>query len=170
MAGSVNKVIILGHLGRDPEVKLFDGGGKVVNLSIATSQRWKDKNTGEQRERTEWHRVSVFATYACNYAERFLRKGSLVYVEGALETRKWQDQAGQDRYATDITIRPYGGQLLGLDKATGDGRRAADDGPQQGERGGPPDDRDLSGYGSGQSGGDSAGGDGYSDMDDEIPF
>lgn len=115
MAGSVNKVIIVGNLGRDPEVRTFQNGGKVVNLRIATSESWKDKTTGERKERTEWHAVSILNEPLAKIAEQYLRKGSKVYVEGQLETRKWQDQSGQDRYTTEVVIRPYHGEIKLLD-------------------------------------------------------
>ncbi|MBK5925091.1 hypothetical protein CCR90_15225 [Rhodovulum sulfidophilum] len=117
MAGSVNKVILIGHLGRDPEVRSFQSGGKVCNLRIATSETWKDRNTGERRERTEWHQVSIWAEGLVRLAEQYLRKGSKVYVEGKLETRKWQDQTGQDRYT------PEDGQDRDVDRAFRDQRR-----------------------------------------------
>ena len=107
MAGSVNKVILVGNLGRDPEVRTFQNGGKVCNLRIATSENWKDRNTGERRERTEWHSVAIFSEPLARIAEQYLRKGSKVYIEGQLETRKWQDQSGQDRYTTEVVLRPY---------------------------------------------------------------
>ena len=112
---SLNKVIIIGNLGRDPEVRTFQNGGKVVNLRIATSEKWRDKDSGEQRERTEWHSVAIFADGIAKVAEQYLRKGSKVYLEGQLETRKWQDQSGQDRYSTEIVLRPYKGELVMLD-------------------------------------------------------
>lgn len=112
---SVNKVILLGNLGADPEVRTFQSGGKVCNLRIATSQRWKDKDTGETKERTEWHSVAIFSEPLVRIAEQYLRKGSKVYVEGQLETRKWQDQSGQDRYTTEVVLRPYKGELTMLD-------------------------------------------------------
>ena len=115
MAGSVNKVILLGNLGRDPEVRNFPNGGKVANFSIATSENWKDRNTGERRERTEWHNVSIINEALVRVAEQYLKKGSKVYVEGQLETRKWQDQAGNDRYTTEVVLRPYRGELTMLD-------------------------------------------------------
>ena len=111
MSGSVNKVIIVGNLGRDPEVRNFQNGGKVCNLRIATSERWKDKNSGEQREKTEWHSVAIFSEPLVRVAEQYLRKGSKIYVEGQLETRKWQDQQGQDRYTTEVVLRPYRSEL-----------------------------------------------------------
>tara|TARA_B100002003_G_scaffold176087_1_gene163965 strand:- start:52 stop:549 length:498 start_codon:yes stop_codon:yes gene_type:complete len=119
MAGSVNKVILIGHLGRDPELRTFQSGGKVCNLRIATSDSWRDKNTGERKERTEWHTVAIYNEAIADNAERFLKKGSKVYIEGKLETRKWQDQSGADRYSTEITIRPFGGELTFLDPAGG---------------------------------------------------
>ena len=115
MAGSVNKVILLGNLGRDPEVRNFPNGGKVANFSIATSENWKDRNTGERRERTEWHNVSITNEALVRVAEQYLKKGSKVYVEGQLETRKWQDQTGNDRYTTEVVLRPYRGELTMLD-------------------------------------------------------
>ena len=115
MAGSVNKVILLGNLGRDPEVRNFPNGGKVANFSIATSETWKDRNTGERRERTEWHNISITNEALVRVAEQYLKKGSKVYVEGQLETRKWQDQTGNDRYTTEVVLRPYRGELTMLD-------------------------------------------------------
>ena len=115
MAGSVNKVIILGNLGVDPEVRSFPNGGKVCNLRIATSENWKDRNTGERREKTEWHSVAIFSEPLVRIAEQYLKKGSKVYVEGQLETRKWQDQSGQDRYTTEVVLRPYSSTLTMLD-------------------------------------------------------
>ena len=116
MAGSVNKVIIIGNLGQDPEVRSFPSGGKVCNFSIATSENWKDRNTGERREKTEWHRVSITSEPLVRVAEQYLRKGSKVYLEGQLETRKWQDQSGEDRYTTEVIIRPISGKLQGLSR------------------------------------------------------
>ncbi|NBB98186.1 MAG: single-stranded DNA-binding protein, partial [Alphaproteobacteria bacterium] len=121
MAGSVNKVIIVGNLGRDPEVRSFQNGGKVCNLNIATSERWRDKQSGEQREKTEWHRVAIFAEPLVRIAEQYLRKGSNVYIEGQLETRKWQDQSGADRYSTEVVLRPYKGELTLLGGRDGGG-------------------------------------------------
>jgi single-strand DNA-binding protein len=131
---SVNKVIILGHLGRDPEVRSFQSGGKVCNLRIATSESWKDKSTGERKERTEWHSVAIMSEPVARIAEQYLRKGSKVYIEGQLETRKWQDQSGVDRYSTEIVLRPYNGTLTLLDKAGDSGQR--DDGGYQQDQGG----------------------------------
>ena len=115
MAGSVNKVILIGNLGRDPEIRNFPNGGKVCNLRIATSENWKDRNTGERRERTEWHSVAIFSEPLVRVAEQYLRKGSKIYIEGQLETRKWQDQSGADRYTTEVVLRPYTSTLTMLD-------------------------------------------------------
>ena len=175
MAGSVNKVILIGNLGRDPEVRTFQNGGKVCNLRIATSETWKDRNTGERKERTEWHSVAIFSEPLARVAEQYLRKGSKVYLEGQLETRKWQDQSGQDRYSTEVVLRPYTSTLTMLDgRGEGGGGGQQGGGSGGGDYGGgydsgPQDDR---GYG-----GDSGGGRGGSsqpspsrDLDDEIPF
>ena len=115
MAGSLNKVMLIGNLGADPEVRSFPNGGKVANLRIATSESWKDRNTGERQERTEWHTVAIFSDGLINVVERFLRKGSKVYIEGQLSTRKWQDQQGNDRYSTEVHLRGFGGVLTMLD-------------------------------------------------------
>ncbi|MEM8980356.1 MAG: single-stranded DNA-binding protein [Pseudomonadota bacterium] len=164
MAGSVNKVILIGNLGRDPEVRTFQNGGKVCNLRIATSENWKDRNTGERRERTEWHSVAIFSEPLARVAEQYLRKGSKVYLEGQLETRKWQDQSGQDRYSTEVVLRPYTSTLTMLDgRGEGGGAIAGGGG---GDYMAPP------ASGGGHSAPSPAGG-GYggpSDMDDEIPF
>ena len=159
MAGSVNKVILVGNLGRDPEVRQFQNGGKVCNLRVATSENWKDRNTGERRERTEWHSVAIFSEPLARIAEQYLRKGSKVYLEGQLETRKWQDQSGQDRYSTEVVLRPYKGELTLLD--------SRGDSPGGGGGGGYGDDYG-GGYGGG-SGGESRS-PATSDLDDEIPF
>ena len=160
MAGSVNKVILVGNLGRDPEVRTFQNGGKVCNLRIATSERWKDRNTGEQRERTEWHSVAIFSEPLARTAEQYLRKGSKVYLEGQLETRKWQDQSGQDRYSTEVVLRPYTSTMVMLDgRGEGGGGYVSD---QSG--GGYNQDRGGSGGGYSSSPAPA------SDMDDEIPF
>lgn len=123
MAGSLNKVMLIGNLGRDPEIRGFANGGRVANLRIATSESWRDKQTGERKERTEWHAVAIHADGLVGIAEKYLRKGSKVYVEGQLETRKWQDQSGADRYSTEVVLRPFSGKLEMLDSA-GDGERA----------------------------------------------
>ncbi len=115
MAGSVNKVILIGNLGRDPEVRTFQNGGKVCNFSIATSETWKDRNSGERQERTNWHNIAIFNENLAQIAEQYLLKGSKVYVEGQLETRKWQDQAGNDRYTTEVVLRNFRGELTLLD-------------------------------------------------------
>lgn len=115
MAGSVNKVILVGNLGQDPEIRTFENGNEVANISVATSETWRDKTTGERRERTEWHRVAIFNPSIVSIARQFLKKGAKVYVEGQLETRKWQDQNGQDRYQTEVVLRPYRGELTMLD-------------------------------------------------------
>ncbi len=170
MAGSVNKVILIGNLGRDPEVRNFPNGGKVCNLRIATSENWKDRNTGERRERTEWHSVAIFSEPLVRVAEQYLRKGSKIYIEGQLETRKWQDQSGADRYTTEVVLRPYTSTLTMLD-GRGEGGGNGGGGNYGGGYGGPSD----GGYDSGPSdsgfGGGSSGGGGSSrDFDDEIPF
>ena len=157
MAGSINKVILIGHLGRDPEVRTFQDGGRVCNLSIATSETWKDRTTGEPKERTEWHRVTIRAEGLARVAEQYLRKGSKVYIEGQLETRKWQDQGGADRFSTEVVLRPYGGTLVLLDPRDRGPGGDAGSGPSRGG----------SGYGGGPAGGGGAGG---RDIDDEIPF
>jgi len=133
MAGSVNKVILIGNLGRDPEVRSFQNGGKVCNLRIATSETWKDKNTGERREKTEWHSVAIFSEGLVRVAEQYLRKGSKIYIEGALQTRKWQDQSGQDRYSTEVLVQGFNGTMQMLDsKGQGGGGYApAQSAPQQ---------------------------------------
>ncbi|WP_108482174.1 single-stranded DNA-binding protein [Oceaniglobus ichthyenteri] len=163
MAGSVNKVILIGNLGRDPEVRSFQNGGKVCNLRIATSESWKDKNTGERRERTEWHSVAIFQEGLVRIAEQYLKKGSKVYIEGKLQTRKWQDQSGQDKYSTEVVLQGFDGVLTMLDSREGGGGGGGNYG---GGGGGYPDDRD-GGYGGGGGG---RGNPPASDMDDEIPF
>ena len=166
MAGSVNKVILIGNLGRDPEVRSFPNGGKVCNLRIATSENWKDRNTGERREKTEWHSVAIFSEPLVRVAEQYLRKGSKIYIEGQLETRKWQDQSGQDRYSTEVVLRPYTSTLTMLD---GRGDNAGGGGGYGGGSGGGGYDQ---GYDSGPAPADPYG-DGSrpsNDMDDEIPF
>ena len=166
MAGSVNKVIIVGNLGRDPEVRTFQNGGKVVNLNIATSETWRDKASGERKERTEWHRVAIMNENLATIAEKYLKKGSKVYLEGQLETRKWQDQSGAERYSTEVVLRPYRGELTLLD-----GRN---EGGSGGGMGGGYDAPAVSGggYGGGFGGGNAGGGSSAPsrDMDDEIPF
>lgn len=147
MAGSVNKVILIGNLGQDPEIKAFQNGGRIANLRIATSEQWKDKATGERKERTEWHTVVISGDGLVGVAERFLRKGSKVYIEGQLRTRKWQDSSGADRYSTEVTVGGVGGSLTMLDGApTGERKASYDSGASQQ----PAND--------------------YADLDDEIAF
>lgn len=164
MSGSVNKVIIIGNLGRDPEVRTFQNGGRVCNLRIATSETWKDKSTGERRERTEWHSVAIFNDGLVRIAEQYLKKGSKVYIEGQLQTRKWQDQSGQDRYSTEVVLQGFNGTLTMLDGRSGGGGGGAGGGGDYGGGYGGPDDR----------GSEPSGGGGTSsparDFDDEIPF
>ncbi|EAR51000.1 single-strand binding protein [Oceanicola granulosus HTCC2516] len=169
MAGSVNKVILIGNLGRDPETRTFQNGGKVCNLRIATSENWKDRNTGERRERTEWHSVAIFSEPLARIAEQYLRKGSKVYIEGQLETRKWQDQSGADRYSTEVVLRPYRGELTLLDsrgEGGGGGGGGYDDRGGYGGGGGGGGYDQGGGSGGGYGGGSGGGG----DIDDEIPF
>jgi single-strand DNA-binding protein len=182
MAGSVNKVIIVGNLGRDPESKTFQNGGKVVNLRIATSESWKDKNSGERKEKTEWHSVAIFNEGLANVAERYLRKGSKVYIEGALQTRKWQDAQGQDKYSTEIVLQGFNSVLTMLDGAPGAGGGAPGGGG--GSRGGDDWSSGGSGGGGGYGGGSGGsrapaggGGGGFGqgggfadDLDDDVPF
>jgi single-strand DNA-binding protein len=167
MAGSVNKVILIGNLGRDPEVRSFPNGGKVCNLRIATSENWKDRNTGERREKTEWHSVAIFSEPLVRVAEQYLRKGSKIYIEGQLETRKWQDQSGHDRYSTEVVLRPYTSTLTMLD---GRGDNAGGGGGYGGGSGG--GGGYDQGYDSGPAPADPYGGGSRpsNDMDDEIPF
>ena len=159
MAGSVNKVILVGNLGRDPEVRSTQDGLKIVNLSLATSENWKDRNSGERRERTEWHRVVIFNERLAEVAEKYLRKGSKIYVEGALQTRKWTDQSGQERYSTEVVMQRYRGELTMLDT------RGGGEGGDYGSQGGGQSSSGSSGGGSLGGGGGSGG-----DLDDEIPF
>ncbi len=163
MAGSVNKVILIGNLGKDPEVRSFQNGGKVCNLSVATSETWKDKMSGERKERTEWHRVVIFNENLINVAERYLKKGSKVYLEGQIETRKWADQSGVEKYSTEVVLRQFRGELTLLDGREGGGG-GGDYGGGGGSRG--------ASTGSGSSGGSYGGGFAPSgpDLDDEIPF
>ncbi|MEO1001454.1 MAG: single-stranded DNA-binding protein [Pseudomonadota bacterium] len=167
MAGSVNKVILIGNLGRDPEVREFQNGGKVCNLRIATSETWRDRNSGERREKTEWHSVAIFSEPLVRLAEQYLRKGSKVYLEGQLETRKWQDQSGADRYTTEVVLRPYKGELTFLDGRGDGGGGGGDFGGGYGGGGG--GGRDDFGGGS-RGGGGGGGGGGRPDLDDDIPF
>ena len=164
MAGSVNKVILVGNLGRDPEVRTFQNGGRVASLTIATSENLKDKNSGESKEKTEWHRVSILNDALVGVAERYLKKGSKVYIEGQLETRKWTDQQGQEKYSTEVVLRPYRGELTMLDSAGG------------GNRGGGAIANDVGGFGGddtpsfGPSAGSGKGNSNLPELDDDIPF
>jgi single-strand DNA-binding protein len=180
MAGSVNKVILIGNLGADPEVKRLNSGDMVVNLSVATSETWRDKNSGERKEKTEWHRVVVFNESLAKVAEQYLKKGAKVYLEGAIQTRKWQDQSGQDKYATEIVLQKYRGELTMLDGRGQGGDSVGggyDDAPRQMSSGGGNNGGRSGGYnnqggisggmGSGQSGGAKGS---YGDLDDDIPF
>ena len=177
MAGSVNKVILIGNLGADPEVKSFQNGGRIANLRIATSESWKDRQTGERKERTEWHTVVLQSDGLVGVAERFLRKGSKVYIEGQLRTRKWQDQNGNDRYSTEVSVGGIGGVLTMLDGAPGGGGSRGgvgggggwNEGGRSGggSRGG--DDWGAPSGGGAAGGGSSPGGFG-DDLDDDIPF
>ncbi|MFP6773850.1 MAG: single-stranded DNA-binding protein [Alphaproteobacteria bacterium] len=159
MAGSVNKVILVGNLGRDPEVRNMQSGDPIVHLNLATSESWKDKNSGERREKTEWHRVVIFNENLGRIAQQYLRKGSKVYIEGALQTRKWQDQSGVEKYTTEVVLQRFRGELTMLDS------RAEGGGGGGGGGGGFNDGGDGGG---GDFGG--GGGGGGSDLDDEIPF
>ncbi|MGJ8545327.1 MAG: single-stranded DNA-binding protein [Sulfitobacter sp.] len=175
MAGSVNKVILIGNLGRDPEVRSFQNGGKVCNLRIATSETWKDRSTGERREKTEWHSVAIFQEGLVRIAEQYLRKGSKVYIEGQLQTRKWQDQSGADRYSTEVVLQGFGGTLTMLDGREGGGGGGGGGGQSGGgDYGGGGGGDYGGGYDSGPSGNSGpsggGGGGGSRDMDDEIPF
>jgi single-strand DNA-binding protein len=164
MAGSVNKVILVGNLGKDPEVRRTQDGRPIVNLSVATSETWRDKNTGERRERTEWHRVVIFSEGLAKVAEQYLKKGSKVYLEGQLQTRKWQDQSGQDKYSTEVVLQGFNSNLTMLDRAGGGGDYANDEagtgGGDFGASGPTQRARKPAAVGAG----------GRGDMDDEIPF
>ena len=168
MAGSVNKVILVGNLGKDPEIRRTQDGRPIANLRIATSESWRDKTSGERREKTEWHSVVIFNENLCKVAEQYLRKGSKVYIEGQLQTRKWQDQQGQDRYSTEVVLQGFNGQLTMLDGRAGGGLQEgaqADYGADAGGFGG--------GYGEPKRAGKPAGGTkgGFDkQLDDEIPF
>ncbi|HSM52839.1 MAG TPA: single-stranded DNA-binding protein [Erythrobacter sp.] len=173
MAGSLNKVMLIGNLGADPEIRSFQNGGKVANLRIATSETWKDRNTGERQERTEWHNVAIFSEGLVGVVERYLKKGSKVYIEGQLQTRKWQDQSGQDRYTTEVVIRGMNGTLTMLDGASGGGGQGGGFGGGQrsgGAYGGGGSQGGGWEQGGGSSGGQSSGGSNYDDLDDDIPF
>ncbi|MEP9395791.1 single-stranded DNA-binding protein [Mesorhizobium sp. KR2-14] len=179
MAGSVNKVILVGNLGADPEIRRLNSGDPVVNLRIATSESWRDKSSGERKEKTEWHSVVIFNDNLAKVAEQYLKKGMKVYVEGQLQTRKWQDQNGNERYTTEVVLQKFRGELQMLD-ARGQGGEGGQVGYGGGRGGsdfgqsGPNDDygRGGGGFGGGRSGGGSGGGGGGGsrDFDDEIPF
>lgn len=177
MAGSVNKVILIGNLGKDPEIKSFQNGGKIANFSIATSEQWKDRMTGERKERTEWHNIVINGDGLVGVVERYLKKGSKVYIEGSLRTRKWQDRDGNDRYTTEVVVAGMSGALTMLDGAPGGGGggRSGGDNWGNGNGGG----GDSGGWN--QGGGSSSGGMGGSggsggrapfddDLDDDVPF
>ncbi|WP_126173163.1 single-stranded DNA-binding protein [Altericroceibacterium xinjiangense] len=181
MAGSVNKVILVGNLGADPEVRSFQNGGKVCNLRLATTESWKDRNSGERQERTEWHSVAIFSEGLAGVAERFLRKGSKVYIEGQLRTRKWQDQSGNDRYSTEVVLQGPGAVMTMLDSpggggaGGGGGARSGGSGGGDWNRGGSSGGGSSSGGGAGagswgQTSGGSSGGGFGDDLDDDIPF
>jgi single-strand DNA-binding protein len=175
MAGSVNKVILVGNLGRDPEVRTSQDGSKIVNLNIATSETWKDRSSGERKEKTEWHRVVIFNPNLADVAERFLKKGSSVYVEGALQTRKWTDQQGAERYSTEVVIGRFKGELTLLGGRDGGGSGGGEEYGGGGYGGGSGGGQRSGGgnQGGGNQGGGSRGGSGWEpppDLDDEIPF
>lgn len=164
MAGSVNKVILVGNLGQDPEIRRTQDGRPIATLSVATSESWRDKTTGERREKTEWHRVVIFNEGLAKLAESYLKKGSKVYLEGALATRKWQDKQGQDRYSTEVVLQGFGASLTMLDSAGGTGYKPGGDGPA------------AYGYDADRAAGPGANSDNQSsgntsrDLDDDIPF
>ena len=151
MAGSVNKVILIGNLGRDPEIRSFQNGGRVASFSIATSENWKDKTSGEKKERTEWHRISVLNDKLVEIVERYVKKGSKLYIEGQLETRKWTDKDGQEKYTTEVVLRPYRGEITMLDSKGGGGSISSSASEE-------------AAFSGSSSGGSSA------DLDDSIPF
>jgi len=171
VAGSVNKVILVGNLGKDPESRSFANGGKVVSFSVATSENWKDKSSGERKDKTEWHNVSIFSEGLARVAEQYLKKGSKVYLEGQLETRKWQDQAGNDRYTTDVVLRNFNSSMVLLD-----GRDGGGGGGGRGSSGGSSDwnqdDAPRGNFGGGAARGGSASRPSAfdSDLDDDVPF
>ncbi|HEX7852841.1 MAG TPA: single-stranded DNA-binding protein [Sphingobium sp.] len=188
MSGSVNKVILVGNLGADPEVRSFQNGGKVANIRIATSEQWKDRNSGDRKEKTEWHTVAIFSEGLVNVVERFLRKGSKVYIEGKLQTRKWQDQQGQDRYSTEVVLQGFDAKLVMLDGPSGGqgggggGRASSGGGSDWGSTGGGGESygNDFGGgsggsFGGGRSGGGGGGGRSAppafdDDLNDDVPF
>lgn len=161
MAGSVNKVILIGNLGKDPEVRSTQSGGQIANLNIATSESWKDKNSGERQERTEWHRVSIYNDALAKLAGQYLKKGSKVYIEGQLETRKWQDKDGQDRYTTEVVIRPFKGEMTFLDGRNDGGSSSYSGGSNQNYGNSQPQQQAMGGSPSNAP---------MDDFEDEIPF
>ncbi len=165
MAGSVNKVILIGNLGRDPEIRTTNNGAKVANFPLATSETWRDRQSGERRERTEWHRIVIFNENLIDVAERFLKKGSKIYVEGQLQTRKWQGQDGRDNYTTEVVLQRFRGELTMLDSRGGEGGGGDYSGGSGGSYGGGSGD-----YGGGTSSSGSGGGGSAPDLDDDIPF
>src|SRR5277367_6510130 len=169
MAGSVNKVILIGNLGKDPEVRSTQSGSKICNLSVATSESWNDRQTGERKERTEWHRVVIFNERLADVAEKYLRKGRKVYVEGALETRKYTDQSGQEKYTTEVVLRNFRGELTLLDSARGEEGGAGEGGAYR-ERAPAPQRATAGAARSGGGGGPSWDAPKGGDLDDEIPF
>jgi single-strand DNA-binding protein len=169
MAGSLNKVMLIGNLGADPEVKSFQNGGRIANLRIATSETWKDRQTGERKERTDWHNVVLQSEGLVGVAERYLRKGSKVYIEGQLRTRKWQDQQGNDRYTTEVSVGGMGGVMTMLDGRSGEGGGGSGGGYNGGDWGSSGGSSGGGGGGGDWGGGASRGGMG-DDLDDDIPF
>jgi len=172
MAGSVNKVILVGNLGKDPEIRHTQDGSPIAQLSIATSDTWKDRSSGERRERTEWHRVVIFNEHLCKIAEQYLKKGSKIYVEGALQTRKWTDQSGVEKYTTEVVLQRFNGELTMLDGRNDGGGGGGNDGGFNQDSGGSGGNfgGGSSGGAQGGGGGGSAPASGGSDFDDEIPF
>lgn len=168
MAGSVNKVILVGNVGNDPEIRTFGNGGKVANLSLATSERWRDRQSGEQKEKTEWHRVAVFGEGLVGVIERYIKKGSKLYIEGKLQTRKWQDRDGNDKYTTEVVLQGPGSTLTMLDSRNSGGG-SGDGGGYNQDRGG-YGNMDQSGGGGSRSAANMDGPKGDFDLDDEIPF
>ena len=169
MAGSVNKVILVGNLGKDPETRSFQNGGKVVSFSIATSESWKDKSSGEKRDKTEWHNVSIFSEGLARVAEQYLKKGSKVYLEGQLETRKWQDKDGNDRYTTDVVLRNFNSSMVLLDGREGGAARSGGGGGDDWNRDNAPRGN-FGGGGAMRGGGASRPSAFDSDLDDDVPF
>jgi single-strand DNA-binding protein len=179
VAGSVNKVILIGNLGKDPEIRTTGDGTKVASFTVATSENWKDRNSGERKERTEWHRVVIFNDRLVDVVERFIKKGSKIYIEGALQTRKWTDNTGQERYTTEVVLQKFRGELTMLDGRQGGGESAGDEGGYGAGGGGGYGGGGGSGYGGGRGPSSTGGGGGRTggggpgpatDLDDEIPF